>query len=109
MKILKNKIVISTESGLWIRDVSGDKWRKRKIDEPIARLIKKGHNLFGITDRDAAIYKLDFGNETIDKIEKVYEAKDIIVWDIDVFQNIILIATIPDYSWEEMDTNISIK
>ncbi|MEH7481537.1 hypothetical protein V7157_10770 [Neobacillus drentensis] len=104
MKILKNKIVISTDSGLWIRDVSGDIWGKRQVDEPIARLIKKGHNLFGITDRGAAIYEFDFGNEAIEKIEKVYEAKDIIVWDIDVFQNILFIATIPDYSWEEMDT-----
>ena len=109
MKILKDKIVISTESRLWIRDVSGDIWEKRQVDEPIARLIKKGHYLFGITERGAAIYKLDLGNETIDKIEKVYEAKDIIVWDIDVFQNNLLIATIPDYSWEEMDTNTSKK
>jgi len=108
MKILKNKIVISTESGLWIRDVSGGKWGKRQVDEPIARLIKKGHNLFGITDRSAAIYELDFENETNDKIKKVYQTKDIIiVWDIDIFQNILLIATIPDYSWEEMDTRLS--
>ena len=110
MKILKNKIVISTESGLWIRDVSGGKWGERQVDEPIARLIKKGHNLFGITDRSAAIYELDFENETNDKIKKVYQAKDIIiVWDIDVFQNNLLIATIPDYSWEEMNTNTSKK
>ncbi|MBT2728420.1 hypothetical protein J7E63_15940 [Bacillus sp. ISL-75] len=107
MKILKNKIVISTDLGLWKRDVSGVKWEKRQVDEPIARLIKKGHNLFGITDRGSAIYRMDLGNETIDKIDKVYEAKDIIVWDIDVFQNILLIATIPDYSWEEMDTRLS--
>jgi hypothetical protein len=104
MKILKTKIVISTESGLWIRDVSGNKWGQRQVDEPI-RLIKKGENLFGITDRSAAIYELDFENETNDKIKKVYQAKDIIiVWDIDVFQNILLIATIPEYSWEEMET-----
>ncbi|MBT2700695.1 hypothetical protein J7E79_25490 [Bacillus sp. ISL-40] len=31
MKILKNKIVISTEGGLWIRDISGDKWRKIQV------------------------------------------------------------------------------
>ncbi|WP_312469580.1 hypothetical protein [Neobacillus sp.] len=78
-----------------------------KLIEPISRLIKKGQNLFGITDRGAAIYKFDFGNETIERIEKVYEVKDNIVLDIDVFQNILLIATIPGYSWEEMDTNIS--
>ncbi|PEL14477.1 hypothetical protein [Bacillus sp. AFS017336] len=102
MKILKNKIVITTDIGLWIRDVSGSKWKKLQTDEQIFKLIKKGQKLFGITDRGAAIYEFDFGNETIEKIEKVYEAKDNIVLDIDVFQNILFIATIPNYVWEEM-------
>lgn len=66
----------------------------------VVKLIKKGEKLFGITHRGEAIYSINTKNER--KPEKVFDARDFIVWDVDIMGYTLWIATIPDYSWEEM-------
>lgn len=66
----------------------------------IGKLIKKGEKLFGYTYRGEAIYSISTKDES--KSEKVFDASDSIVYDVDIMGDALWIATAPDYSWEEM-------
>jgi len=74
--------------------------RKIQVDEMVVKLIKKGEKLFGYTYRGEAIYSISTKDER--KSEKVFDAEDSIVWDVDIMGDTLWIATIPNYSWEEM-------
>lgn len=100
MKVINNRLFITTQSGIWIRNLQEENWRNIQVDKIIVRLIKKGEKLFGITHRGEAIYSINTKDER--KPEKVFDAKDFIVWDVDVMGDTLWIATVPDYSWEEM-------
>lgn len=100
MKVIKNRLFITTQSGIWIRDLQEGNWRKIQVDEMIVKLIKKREKLFGYTHRGEAIYSINTKNER--KSEKVFDARDSIVWDVDILGDTLWIATIPNYSWEEM-------
>ena len=100
MKVINNRLFITTESGIWTRDLQEENWRKIQVDEMVVKLIKKGEKLFGYTHRGEAIYSISTKDER--KSEKVFDAGDSIVWDVDIMGDTLWIATIPDYSWEEM-------
>lgn len=100
MKVINNRLFITTQSGIWIRDLQGGKWRKIKANEVVVKFINKGEKLFGYTHRGEAIYSINTKDER--KPEKVFDAKDSIVMDVDIMGNTLWIATIPNYSWEEM-------
>ncbi|MFF2753047.1 WD40/YVTN/BNR-like repeat-containing protein [Psychrobacillus sp. NPDC058041] len=100
MKVIKNRLFITTQSGIWIRDLQKGNWRKIKVDEVVVKFIKKGEKLFGYTHRGEAIYSINTKNER--KPEKVFDATDSIVMDVDTMGDTLWIATIPNYSWEEM-------
>ncbi|WP_347790152.1 hypothetical protein [Solibacillus sp. CAU 1738] len=100
MKVIHNRLFISTQNGIWTRNLQEGNWRKIQVDEMIVKLIKKGEKLFGITEKDEAIYSINMKDEG--KSEKVFAAKDLIIWDVDSMGDKLWIATIPDYSWEEM-------
>ncbi|MGE7841664.1 WD40/YVTN/BNR-like repeat-containing protein [Lysinibacillus sp. NPDC093712] len=100
MKVINNRLFISTQNGIWIRDLQEKDWRKIKVDEEVVQFIKKGEKLFGYTHRDEAIYTIHTKDEG--KPEKVFDAVDLIVLDVDMMRDTLWIATIPNYSWEEM-------
>lgn len=100
IKVINNRLFITTQSGIWIRDLQEGSWRKIKVDEEVVKFVKKGEKLFGTTHRGEAIYSINTKDER--KSEKVFDARDFIVWDVDIMGDTLWIATIPDYSWEEM-------
>ena len=100
MKVINNRLFITTQSGIWIRDLQEGNWRKIKVDEVVVKFIKKGEKLFGYTHRGEAIYSINTKDER--KPEKVFDAVDFIVYDVDIMGDTLWIATAPDYSWEEM-------
>ncbi len=100
MKVINNRLFITTQSGIWTRDLQEGNWRKIKVDEAVVKFIKKGKKLFGITHRTGSIYAINTKDER--KPEKVFDAKDSIVWDMDIMGDTLWIATSPDYSWEDM-------
>lgn len=100
MKLINNRLFITTESGIWIQNLQEGNWRKIQVDEMIVKFIKKGDKLFGITHRGEAIYFINTKDER--KPEKVFDSRNFIVWDVDIMGDTLWIATIPDYSWEEM-------
>ncbi len=100
MKVINNRLFITTQSGIWTRDIQEGNWRKIKIDEVVVKFIKKGEKLFGYTQRGEAIYSINTKDER--KSEKVFDAGDSIVYDVDIMGDTLWIATSPDYSWEEM-------
>ena len=100
MKVINNMLFIITQSGIWIRDLQEGNWRKIKVDEVVVKFIKKGEKLFGYTHRGEAIYSISTNDES--KSDKVFDAVDFIVLDVDFIGDTLWIATIPDYSWEEM-------
>ena len=100
MKVINNRLFITTQSGIWTRDLQEGNWRKIKVDEVVVKFIKKGKKLFGITHRAGSIYAINTKDER--KPEKVFDAKDSIVWDMDIMGDTLWIATSPDYSWEDM-------
>lgn len=63
--------------------------------------LKKERNLFGYTYRGEAIYSINTKDER--KPEKVFDAVDLVVMDVDIIGDTLWIATIPGYSWEEMN------
>ncbi|MEK4485709.1 hypothetical protein MHH81_08900 [Psychrobacillus sp. FSL H8-0484] len=100
IKVINNRLFITTQSGIWTRNLQEENWSKIQVDEIVVRLIKKGEKLFGITHRDEAIYSINTKDER--KSEKVFDDRDFIVWDVDTMGDTLWIATIPNYSWEEM-------
>ncbi|MGE7622170.1 WD40/YVTN/BNR-like repeat-containing protein [Viridibacillus sp. NPDC096237] len=100
MIVINNRIFITTKSGIWTRDLQEGNWRKIKVDEEIVNFIKKGEKLFGYTYRDEAIYSINIKDAR--KPEKVFDAVDLVVMDVDIIGDTLWIATIPGYSWEEM-------
>lgn len=102
MKVINNRLFITTESGIWTRNLQEENWRKITVDEEIVQFIKKGEKLFGYTNRSEAIYSISTEDES--KSEKVFEANDIIISDMDMWGDTLWIATVPNYSWEEMKT-----
>ncbi|MEK4485821.1 hypothetical protein MHH81_09495 [Psychrobacillus sp. FSL H8-0484] len=100
IKVINNRLFITTQSGIWTRNLQEENWRKIQVDEMIVKLIKKGEKLFGYTYRGEAIYSISTKDES--KSEKVFDANDSIVWDVDIMGDTLWIATIPNYSWEEM-------
>lgn len=100
MKVINNRLFITTLSGIWIRDLQEGNWRKIKVDEEVFKFVKKGEKLFGTTHRGETIYSINTKDER--KSEKVFDARNFIVWDVDIMGDTLWIATIPDYSWEEM-------
>ena len=100
MKVISNRLFITTQNGIWIRNLQEGNWRKIQVDETIVKLIKKGEKLFGLTHRGKAIYSINTKDGR--KPEKVLDARDFIVWDVDMMGDALWIATIPDYMWEDM-------
>jgi hypothetical protein len=100
IKVVNNSLFITTQSGIWIRNLQEGNWRKTHVDETIVKFIKKRDKLFGISHRGAAIYSINTENEG--KPEKVFDSGEFIVWDVDFMGDTLWIATIPDYSWEKM-------
>ncbi|MGE7837253.1 hypothetical protein [Viridibacillus arvi] len=100
MKVINNSLFITTKSGIWIRNLQEGNWRQIKVDEVIVQFIKKGEKLFGYTHRGEAIYSINTKDER--KPEKVFDAVDFVVSDVDSMGDMLWIATIPNYSWEEM-------
>jgi hypothetical protein len=102
MKVIKNRLFITTQNGIWMRDLEEGNWRNMKVDEAIVKFIKKGEKLFGYTQRGEAIYSINTKDKK--KPEKVFDAGDSIVMDVDILGDTLWLATIPNYSWEEMTT-----
>lgn len=100
MKVINNRLFISTRSGIWTRDLQEKNWRKIEMDEMVVGFIKKGEKLFGYTHRREAIYSIRTEDES--KSEKVFEANDSIVWDVDMMGDTLWVATVPNYLWEEI-------
>ncbi|WP_144512909.1 hypothetical protein [Bacillus sp. FJAT-22090] len=100
MRVINNRLFITTQSGIWVRDLEEKIWRKIQVDEVIFQFIKKGEKLFGYTHRGEAIYSIDTKDAREPK--KVFDAVGFIVLDVDIMEHTLWIATIPDYSWEEM-------
>ncbi|GGA15485.1 hypothetical protein [Psychrobacillus lasiicapitis] len=70
------------------------------MDEVIFHFNKKGEKLFGYTYRGEVIYSIPTKVER--KPEKVSDAVEFVVSDVDSIGDILWIATVPDYSWKEM-------
>ena len=100
MKVIKNNLFITTKSGVWTRNLQKENWKKIKIDESIGKFIKKGEKLFGYTDSGEAIFSIGIKDKS--KSEKVFDVKDAIIFDMDLMGDTLWLATIPNYSWEEM-------
>ena len=100
MQMIHNRLFIITQSGIWTRNLQEGNWRKIQVDEKVVRLIKKGEKLFGVTHRGEAIYSINTNAES--KSEKMFDAGDSIVNDVDSMGDTLWIATIPNYSWEDM-------
>jgi len=100
MKVINNRLFIVTQNGIWTRNLQEENWRIIQVDELVVKLIKKGEKLFGYTRRGEAIYSISTKDDI--KSKKVFNARDFIVWDVDCMGDTLWIATIPDYSWEEM-------
>lgn len=93
MRVINNRLFITTKSGVWTRDFQEENW--------IVDFIKKEEKLFGYTHRGEAIYSINTKDER--KPEKVFDAVDLVVMDVDIIGDTLWIATIPGYSWEEMN------
>ena len=100
MKVIHNRLFITTESGIWTRNLKEENWIKIQSEEVVGKFIKKGEKLFGYTYKGEAIYSISTKDER--KSEKLFDALESIVMDVDIMGDTLWIATIPDYSWEEM-------
>lgn len=99
--VIHNRLIITTQSGIWTRNLEAETWSEIPADEMVVKFIKKGEKLFGY-GRGDAIYTIDTNDERKPEIEKVFDAVDRIVYDIDFMGDTFWIATVPNYSWEEM-------
>ena len=72
MKVIHNRLFITTESGIWTRNLKEENWSKIQVDEVVGKFIKKGEKLFGYTYRGEAIYSISTKDER--KSEKLFDA-----------------------------------
>jgi len=98
--VINSRLFIATESGIWTRNLKEENWSKIQVDKMVVRLIKKGEKLFGIANRGEAIYSINTKDES--NSEKVFDASDSIIYDVEFMGDTLWVATAPDYSWEEM-------
>ncbi|MFJ5770089.1 WD40/YVTN/BNR-like repeat-containing protein [Psychrobacillus sp. NPDC093180] len=100
MKVINNQLFITSKSGIWISVLKEEIWRKVQMDEVIFHFHKKGEKLFGYTYRGEVIYSIP--TKVGSKPEKVLDAVEFVVSDVDSVGDTLWIATMPDYSWEDM-------
>jgi hypothetical protein len=102
MKIIKNILVIATDSGILVKEIQGDNWRNIKTNEQIDRLIKKGNRLLGITN-GGTIKLISLGGDFNVKLENLFESNDRLILDLEIADKKLFVATTPEYLWEELN------
>ncbi|MEK4713794.1 WD40/YVTN/BNR-like repeat-containing protein [Sporosarcina sp. FSL K6-5500] len=103
MKLIGDDLFLLSDYTLWIQNLKDDRWNKIQTNYEFKYLIKKRNNLFGVNE-DGIIYLIKLGGDTNEwKVERLFEAKDGIITDLELTQNDLFIATMPDYYWETMN------
>jgi hypothetical protein len=102
MKLIGNNLLLLTNNSLWVNNLENNQWSKVTINDFITSIINKGNNLFAISG-DGTIYliKLSGVNGWIG--EKLFQLRKGIVTDLEITQNDLFIATVPDYFWENIN------
>ncbi|QTD42628.1 hypothetical protein [Sporosarcina sp. Te-1] len=100
MKVIGDDLFLLSDH-IWVRNIRNGEWNKIETDYKFSKLIKKGNNLFGITE-DETIYLIKFGGDAKEwHVERVFEAlTDGIIADLELTQDALFIATVPDFYWE---------
>ncbi|WP_419960411.1 hypothetical protein [Psychrobacillus sp. BM2] len=102
LKVINDDLYLIIDNELWVHNLKDNRWSKLETNTLISRLIKKGNNLFGISE-EGTIYLIDLGADSNELIEnRLFSIQDKIVLDIENNKTGLFIATTPDYIWEEI-------
>lgn len=102
MELIEDNLVLLSGTTLWSQNIKDNSWNKIQTNHNFNYLIKKGDNLFGISE-DRIIYLINLGGVANEwKAERLFEVKEGIITDVELTQNDLFIATVPDYYWETM-------
>lgn len=103
MELMENNLFLLSDYTLWVQNLNEGEWNKIETKYEFNSLIKKGNNLFGISE-DGVVYLIKLGDDANEwKAEKLFEVKEGIIADLELTQDDLFIATIPDYHWESMN------
>ncbi|MGE7921494.1 WD40/YVTN/BNR-like repeat-containing protein [Viridibacillus sp. NPDC093762] len=103
MELMGNNLFLLSDYTLWVQNLNEGGWNKVQTKYEFNTLIKKGNNLFGISE-DGVVYLIKLGGYANEwKVERLFEVKEGIIADLELTQDDLFIATIPDYHWESMN------
>lgn len=104
MKLVENKLIMVMGDSLWAYNLNTTDLNKIQMNDPINTIIKKKNNLLGIT-KENTIYTINFGGDTANRLimNKLIDTEDLVITDIEVTQNDLIMATTPNYYWEEIN------
>ncbi|MFJ5788994.1 WD40/YVTN/BNR-like repeat-containing protein [Lysinibacillus sp. NPDC093197] len=103
MELIGDNLFFLSDYSLWVLNLTDERWNKIQNKYEFKKLIKKRNNLFGISE-DGIICLIKYGDNAFNwEVERLYEEKEGIITDLEISQNDLFIATIPDYHWEDMN------
>ncbi len=102
MELIGDNLFLLSGTTLWTQNIKDNSWDKIQTSYDFNYLIKKGDNLFGISE-DGIIFLINQGGVANEwKGEKLFTVKEGIITDLELTQTNLFITTVPDYSWETM-------
>ncbi|MDI7743518.1 hypothetical protein QMK38_16060 [Lysinibacillus fusiformis] len=102
LKVINNDILLLMDNEIWVYNLENERFNKFDNTSKIIQIIKKGSNLFGISE-DGTIYLIDWGGDSFElKVNRLFLIENKIVADVGMTKNGLFIATIPDFIWEDI-------
>lgn len=103
LKVINNDLFLIIDNELWVYNLKNERLSKLKTETQISQLIKKGNNLFGISE-EGTIYLIDWVDDSIElTANRLFSIEDKIVADVEITQKGLFIATKSDFDWEEIN------
>ncbi|MBB4825929.1 hypothetical protein HNO89_003166, partial [Sporosarcina luteola] len=102
LKVIKNELFLIIGNKLWVYNLQNMSLNKLTTTMQISQLIKKGDKLFGVS-AEGNIYSISKGGSSLEHIIiRLFSIGDKIVADVESTQRGMLVATRPDFIWEEI-------
>ncbi|KOP81338.1 hypothetical protein ACFFHH_15190 [Cytobacillus solani] len=102
MKVFGNELILAMGDSLGVYNLDTANLNEIQMNDPINTLIKKKNNLFGIT-KENTIYTINLGGDANRLVmKKLIDMEDQVITDMEVIENDLIMATTPNYYWEEI-------
>lgn len=100
LKVIENCLFLLIGNELWVYNLESKMFDKLPVNN-IEKILKNGSSLYGISD-EGTIYLIYRGDSIEFKADRLFSVGEKIVADVEIAQEVLFIATRPDFIWEEI-------